>query len=1044
VNPEKWEQAKQLYEAALKHRRDERPHFLAENCGGDEELRREVGSLLAASEEAGEFLEKPAIGEVAEVILAQRSLIGKNILQYKIIAMLGSGGMGEVYLAEDTRLKRKIALKMLPSSLSDDTKSVRRFEQEAYAASALNHPNILTVHEFGEHEGMNFIASEYVRGETLRARLSGGKPFSLPEVLDIALQIAAALAAAHAFGIIHRDIKPENVMIRDDALVKVLDFGLAKLTLKDETVDTEGETALHTTPGMIMGTASYMSPEQARGQRTDARTDIWSLGVVLYEMLAGRPPFKGETASDTMAAILTHEPSPVDQLPGELNRILRKTLQKEADLRYQTVKDLLLDLENFKRGTASVPFLARATADTGSNLAVPTNERPGNLETGAIDNTRAPDTGPAVTARSRLLGRKLITAGVLLALVAGAAAIWKFGFQNRNQASPIMLASLRVRQLISWNAEAGEEDTGARFSPGGTMIAYSLTRNGQSNIWTKQAPDGKPNQVTDGKWDYYNPIWSSDGQRIAFLSNRDNQKAIWMMPFSGGELKYIKAFEGAGINLLNWSKNGEKIYYQERFNVFSLDIASGQTTQLTDFDSINRALFFSISPAEDRIAYSAGPNERLHIFVIPIGGGPAVQVTNDEASDEYPLWLPDGNRIIYNSKREGVFQTCIAYLDEKRTEQINLGIGDTLIRDVAAEGSRILFQQAREESDLWMADATGKGETPVTSDPGLELWPDVSPDGKSIVFQATTESKHLLEGSIRVHSMDDAQEINVAAGGFSPTFSPDGRKVAFLRDADKLINLWIAEKSGADVRQLTTQGVWFAGFSEVPYNRAQVRDYSWSPDSARVVYSAKKDGLWNVWQAAADGNGEPRQISENTDENIRFYGPAIASDGNRVAYTSSPVKAASDGKKITSLDLWNGESSVILFSSEAAFKLIGWSGNDLLIAVPEGKSIAKPVKVKLQYISAENISRDLTSIDAAYFNNIRLSPDGRSIAFTARKDGQDHIRVMSIKGGANIKITAEVEPTTYIAGLAWSPDGRTIYFSKQKQVKTISMIENFK
>ncbi len=967
--------------------------------------------------------------------------------------MLGSGGMGEVYLAEDTRLKRKIALKMLPSSLSGDTKSVRRFEQEAYAASALNHPNILTVHEFGEHEGMNFIASEYVRGETLRARLSGGKPFSPAEVLDIALQIAAALAAAHAFGIIHRDIKPENVMIRDDALVKVLDFGLAKLTLKDESVDNEGETALHTTPGMIMGTASYMSPEQARGRATDARTDIWSLGVVLYEMLAGRPPFKGETASDTMAAILTHEPPDLDHLPGELNRILRKTLQKEADARYQTVKDLLLDLENFKRESASVPLLARAAAkanaDTGSNLAAPTNERPGDLDTGPIDNTRSPDTGPVITARSRLLDRRLITVCVLLALAGGAAAIWKIAFQNRNQASPIMLASLRVRQLISWNAEAGEEDTGARFSPGGTMIAYSLTKNGQSNIWTKQVPDGKPNQVTDGKWDDYNPIWSSDGQRIAFLSNRDNQKALWTMPFSGGELKYVKALEGAGINLLNWSKNGERIYYQERFNVFSLDIASGQIAQLTNFDATNRALFFSISPAEDRIAYSAGPNEHLHIFVIPIDGGPAIQVTNDEASDEYPLWLPDGNRIIYNSKREGVFQTCIAYLDEKRSEQINLGIGDTLIRDVAGEGGRILFQQAREESDLWMADAAGKGETPVTSDPGLELWPDVSPDGKSVVFQATTESTHLLEGSIRVHSMDDTHEINITAGGFSPAFSPDGRRVAFLRDADKLIDLWITEKSGAGERQLTTQGVWFAGFSEVPYNKAQVRDYGWSPDSARLVYSAKKDGLWNVWQIAADGNGEPRQISNNTDENIRFYSPAFAPDGGRIAYTSSPARAAADGKKITNLDLWNGERPVTLFSSEAAFKLIGWSGGGLLIAVPEGKSIAKPVKVKLQYISAEEVSakdilKDLASIEAAYFNNIQLSPDGRSIAFTMRKDGQDNIRVISAKGVTNIKITADVEPTTYLAGLAWSPDGKAVYFSKQKQVKTISMIENFK
>ena len=256
--------------------------------------------------------------------------------------------MGEVYLAEDTRLKRRIALKILPPSLSEDKISVQRFEQEACAASALNHPNILTVHEFGAHNGMNFIASEFVGGETLRERLVSGKTLTLPETLDIALQVGAALRAAHGSNIIHRDIKPENLMIRDDGLIKVLDFGLAKLTKdKSEPVDSNLETWLMTTPGMIMGTAVYMSPEQARGHATDARTDIWSLGVVLYEMLAGRPPFGGDTASDTMASILVREPPPLDNLPAELGRILQKALQKDASERYRTVNDLISDSRKF-------------------------------------------------------------------------------------------------------------------------------------------------------------------------------------------------------------------------------------------------------------------------------------------------------------------------------------------------------------------------------------------------------------------------------------------------------------------------------------------------------------------------------------------------------------------------------------------------------------------------------------------------------------------------------------------------------------------------
>jgi serine/threonine protein kinase len=1027
MTSEKWEQAKQLYEAALKVGRDERPRFLAENCGGDEELRREVGSLLACSDEAEGFLDKPAIGEMAEVIVTGRSLTGQKILQYNIVEMLGAGGMGEVYLAEDTRLKRKIALKILPASLSEDKKSVRRFEQEACAASALNHPNILTVHEFGAHDGMNFIASEFVKGETLRERLIGGETLTLPETLDIALQVAAALCAAHESGIIHRDIKPENVMIRDDGLVKVLDFGLAKLTLqKSEDVDNDGETVFHTTAGMIMGTAAYMSPEQARGRETDARTDIWSFGVVLYEMLAGKPLFKGETASDTIASILTRDPGPVDNLPAKLNHILRKALQKDRGERYQTMEDLLLDLDAFKRESAS-----------------------GRIEINAAEDRPGSNTGPVTTARSQPSKRKWMAAIALLIALAGAGVVWRTVFQNKNPASANLLASLRPRQLISLNGEAGEGDAGARFSPDGTMIAYSWTKDGQKYIWTKQIPEGKPNPITDGKWNDHNPVWSPDGQQIAFISNRDDQMAIWTTPFSGGALTLVNPVEAADIFLLKWSKDGQKIYYRQvdskgGLNIFALDLTSKQPTQLTNFDSSNPAQYFSISPDEDRIAYSSGPNEKLHIFVMPLGGGEPVQVTSDEASDEYPFWLPDGRRIIYSSKRDDIFQTCVAYLDEGRTKQINLGTSDTLIRDVSSERDRILFQQSREESDLWKIGINNKSEKQVTFESGLELWPDVSPDGKSVVFQAANESKHLLEGSIQIRSIGDTQPITIASNGFSPEFSPDGRKVAFLRDAGHFRNLLITDRNGAGERQLTTDGISFEGYTQIPYNRLQVNDYGWSPDSRSLVYSAKKDGLWNVWQAAADGTGAPRQISNNADENILFSCPIFAPDGKRIAWTSSAIKASADGKKTTELYLFNGETSAPLFSAGSVFRLIGWAGSNLLIAIPDNKSVAKPVNVLLSLVSAENVSRDLASIDAGYFYNIQLSPDGRRIAFAEREDKKDNIRVISATGGGITKITANLDPTTYIAGIAWSPDGQTIYFSKQKQMVAISIIENFK
>jgi len=279
----------------------------------------------------------------------------KKFGRYEICRKIGTGGMGEVYLAEDSRLRRKIALKVLPENIAADKDRLRRFEQEAHSASALNHPNILTIYEFGVEKGVHFLATEFVEGETLRERLRR-EPISIDEALDIAAQTVSALAAAHASGIIHRDIKPENIMVRHDRLVKVLDFGLAKLTeTKSETSDAEAETwaQVNTAPGMIMGTVAYMSPEQARGKDTDARTDIWSLGCVLYEMLTREQPFVGGTMNDTIAAILTEEPVPPTnfnrEISAELERIVLKTLSKDVEERYQTTKDLLVDLKHLKR-----------------------------------------------------------------------------------------------------------------------------------------------------------------------------------------------------------------------------------------------------------------------------------------------------------------------------------------------------------------------------------------------------------------------------------------------------------------------------------------------------------------------------------------------------------------------------------------------------------------------------------------------------------------------------------------------------------------------
>ena len=332
-------------------------------------LRREVESLLSFHDLATSFIEKPA-GDAAAEFLSERNVRltpGMMVNRYKILGLLGKGGMGEVYLAEDTELHRRIALKVLPAGFTRDSDRVRRFVQEAHAASALNHPNIVTIHEIGRLDDVHFIVTEFIEGQTLREKFrTGGVPVT--EALDVAIQVASALDAAHAAGIVHRDIKPENIMLRRDGYVKVLDFGLAKLAEheKPSTDLVTAKEAVTTNPGIVMGTVNYMSPEQARGLDVDVRTDLWSLGAVLYEMITGRVPFGGETTSHVIVAILESDPAPLaiqGELPPALEQIFLKALCKDKNERYQTASDLALDLKRLKQDLESDARLSPLHSD---------------------------------------------------------------------------------------------------------------------------------------------------------------------------------------------------------------------------------------------------------------------------------------------------------------------------------------------------------------------------------------------------------------------------------------------------------------------------------------------------------------------------------------------------------------------------------------------------------------------------------------------------------------------------------------------------------
>src|SRR5215213_1098012 len=373
TDPQRWQRVKEIFEGALEHHGAQREAFIERCCDGDTDVRNEVESLLRSYEVAGSFMEAPAVAHAADDLATGQKLTpGQRVKHYQIVNLIGEGGMGEVYLATDTILGRRVALKVLPTFVSKDPERLRRFTQEARAASRLSHPNVCVVHEIGETEdGRPFIAMEYVEGITLRDRIRN-QSMKLGDVLDIAIQVAEGLIAAHEAGIVHRDIKPENIVIRPEGYVKILDFGLAKLTERHKGAihATMSTLLFNSSPGTVIGTAAYMSPEQARGIPVDERTDIWGLGVVLYEMASGNPPFTGETATDVVVAIVEKDQPPlsryVEGTPPELERIVKKALRKDRDERYQIVKEMATDLRSLRRELEVNSLLDRSLAPGAS------------------------------------------------------------------------------------------------------------------------------------------------------------------------------------------------------------------------------------------------------------------------------------------------------------------------------------------------------------------------------------------------------------------------------------------------------------------------------------------------------------------------------------------------------------------------------------------------------------------------------------------------------------------------------------------------------
>jgi serine/threonine protein kinase len=964
-----------------------------------------------------------------------------TISHYKIIGPIGSGGMGEVYKALDLQLGRIVALKTLLPLKAGEPGAHLRFLREARAASILAHPSICTIYEIREEGDLTFIAMEYVEGRTIQDILDDG-PLSPESALGYALDVADALQEAHRNGVIHRDIKPSNIIVNARDVAVVLDFGLAKQISFAKGLNEELPTLMElTSTTTLVGTAPYMPPEQIRGEPLDARSDIFSFGVTFYEMLTGVRPFNSLNTVDVLYSILHNEPEPINKIRPELGEelaaIVSKTLEKDKSHRYESADHLRLELTAYiqnsgylVRGVSSSPVSSRSVAQVRT----------------AVLASRARSKSARPTGTRALLPYALI----LFIAIALAAGVWWFLVRNNSTASNPLL-SLRHVQVIDWKNETGEFGTDAVFSHDGRMIAFSSIRGKYRDIWLKQTTMGDANQITRGEWNSWNPIWSPDNQQIAFLSRRGDKTAIWRMPVLGGTPTLIASLSNGGERLRYWSKDGATIYYELVRNLYAVDIATQKTKQVTNFeeDEHSENLNFSVSPQEDHIAYVDRRNGQVDVWAQPIGGGPAVQVTHDEAEDLNPVWHPDGKRIIYSCMRNGVDQICVAYLDGREPVQITSGETNKLVSDVSGVGAAILYAVSKEESDIWGVKVGNGAEREITSEAATELWPSISPDGKTIAYQSISDPEQgskLHESLILVRPVEnEGQKIQLAAGGINPTWSPDGGRLAFVRRSGVTSDIWTVRATSGDEKQLTNRGV-AVGYSPLPYNRLESLSYSWSPDASKIAYLAGA-GQYSLAVVAADGSGDT--TISNTSGMTR-YCPIWSPDSSGLAY----VVFAKDGSGERAWSIWLADlktnKSVAIFQAPSAILLLGWlgSGSELLAATIESQRIfsaTQPAEVHLILIPRSGgAGQALTILKSAYFNNIHLSPDKGTIAFVARNDGKDNIWTMPARGGEAKKLTSNTDSRLYFSSMGFSTDGQTIYFGKQSSSTVISMIDNFK
>ncbi len=816
---------------------------------------------------------------------------------YEIIAQLGAGGMGEVWRARDTHLNREVAIKVLPASFADDADRLRRFEQEARATSALNHPNILTIHDLGIHEGAPFIVAELLEGEELRAILEQGA-IEIPRALEFAQQIASGLAAAHAKGIVHRDLKPENLFVISHGYLKILDFGLAKLSAPEPELSHDSEAPTQrkmTTPGTVMGTASYMSPEQARGQEVDARSDIFSLGVVLYEMLAGCAPFAGVNALEVISEILKTEPPPLinhkPETPAELQRIVSKALRKNRDERYQYAKDLLLDLKDLKQELEFEAKLKGAkvfgvppSGGSARPSEIPpeggtTNAQPADVATNEV---AAHTTSSAEIILGEIKRHKLglvVTLAILIAAVAGGGyRLYKLLGQKQ---SPDRAAGPAPR-VVPFTSYPGNECCPS-FSPDGNQIAYVWggEKGDNSDIYIKLIDAGSPLRLTTNPGTDTMPAWSPDGRFIAFVRYSKEEIGIFMIPALGGAERSLRLAKGKEPNIggLSWSPDGKHLAFsisasaQEPNKIFLMSVESLEESQLTSLPSGFGDFGPDVSPDGKMIAFirmlGSGPNSE--IYLMPATGGAPKRLTfDDRPIGDGIAWMPDGKEIIYSSVRDGSLRLMRVTASGGTPEQVADVGNNAYSVAISSRGNRLAYLQYKDDVNIWRFDAnakTNRKTVPVKliSSTLQENSPQYSPDGQRIVFTSSRSGSF----EIWVSQSDGTNPVQITSLGNvstgTPRWSPDGRQIAFDTIIEGQRDVFAINASGGNPRHITSESA------------NDVRP-SWSRDGKWIYFGSERTGSWQVWKAPAEGGAAVqvtkqggREAFESPDGRFTYY-----------------------------------------------------------------------------------------------------------------------------------------------------------------------------